>query len=167
ADLTLDPADPDLAARVLDATHGRGPDVVVECVGTVETLAQSIELVRFGGHVTLFGTITADRGALPFYSLYLKEISLTNPRAAKSEDFPIAVELAASGAVRLEPIVTHTFPLDAAGQAIEATTQTGTLKVTLDHGSERTTSDRLDDRAGLRRTTGSAAGGALGRRDET
>lgn len=138
ADLTLDPADPGLAERVLDATHGRGPDVVIECVGTVETLAQAIDLVRFGGHIDVFGTITADRGALPFYSLYLKEISLTNPRAAKREDFPVAIELAASEAVQLEPIVTHTFPLTAAGEAIEATARTGTLKVTLDHGSEKT-----------------------------
>jgi L-iditol 2-dehydrogenase len=136
ADLTLDPADPHLADRVHEATHGRGPDVVIECVGKVETLAQAIELVRAGGRVVLFGTITADRGALPFYLLYLKEVTLTNPRAAKPEDFPTAIELASSGAVKLGPLVTHTFPLAATQEAIETLRGGGTLKVMLDHARD-------------------------------
>ena len=137
ADLTLDPADPDLSDRVREATHGRGPDVVIECVGKVETLAQAIELVRTGGRVVLFGTITADHGALPFYLLYLKEVTLTNPRAAKPEDFPTAIELVSSGAVRLEPLVTHTFPLAATQEAIDTFKSGGALKVMLDHVRDR------------------------------
>jgi L-iditol 2-dehydrogenase len=137
ADLTLDPADPDLADRVREATHGRGPDVVIECVGKVETLAQSIELMRTGGRLVLFGTITADRGALPFYLLYLKEVTLTNPRAAKPEDFPTAIELVSSGAVKLEPLVTHTFPLAATQEAIDTVGSGQALKVMLDHVRDR------------------------------
>jgi 2-desacetyl-2-hydroxyethyl bacteriochlorophyllide A dehydrogenase len=136
ADLTLDPADDDLVARIRDATMGRGPDLVIECVGKVETLAQAIEVVRIGGRVTIFGTITADEGALPFYSLYLKEITLTNPRAAKPEDFPAAVELVSSNAVRLEPLVTHTFPLVATQEAIDTAKGGDALKVILDHGGD-------------------------------
>jgi 2-desacetyl-2-hydroxyethyl bacteriochlorophyllide A dehydrogenase len=138
ADLALDPAEDDLGDRVRDATAGRGPDLVIECAGKMETLAQAIELVRFGGHVTLFGTITDDEGALPFYSLYLKEITLTNPRAAKPEDFPAALELVSSGAVRLEPLVTHTFPLGSTQEAIDTARSGRAIKVTLDHGSDRT-----------------------------
>jgi 2-desacetyl-2-hydroxyethyl bacteriochlorophyllide A dehydrogenase len=137
ANLTIDAADPRLAEVVLDATSGRGPDTVIECVGKVETLAQSIDLVRVGGRIVLFGTITAGSGALDFYSLYKKEITLTNPRAAKPEDFPAAIDLAASGTIELEPLVTHTFPLHAADEAIAKTGTPGTLKVTLDHKSDR------------------------------
>jgi L-iditol 2-dehydrogenase len=133
ADLTLDPADPELAGRVREATHGRGPDVVIECVGKVKTLAQSIELVRTGGRVVLFGTITADQGTLPYYLLYLKEVTLTNPRAAKPEDFPTAIELASSGAVKLEPLVSHVFPLAATQEAIDTVRSGEALKVMLDH----------------------------------
>ena len=136
ADLTVDPADPQLDERVLEATAGRGPDVVFECAGQVETLARAIDLVRPGGQVVLFGTITADRGALPFYSLYLKEVTITNPRAAKPEDFPAAIELAASGRVVLGPLVSHTFSLEDAQRAIEASREAGTLKVILDHGGD-------------------------------
>jgi 2-desacetyl-2-hydroxyethyl bacteriochlorophyllide A dehydrogenase len=134
ADLTIDYADPDLASRVADATHGRGPDVVIECVGNVETLARSIELARVGGHVTVYGTITATEGALPFYQLYYKELSLSNPRAAKAEDFPECIGLAASGKVKLEPLITNTFPLESAQHAIQSTAEPETLKVMLDYG---------------------------------
>lgn len=135
ADLTLDAAEPDLEGAIRDATGGRGPDVVIECVGKVETLARSIDLVRVGGHVLLFGTITADRGALPFYSLYLKEVTITNPRAAKREDFPAAIDMAASGAVQLGPLITHRFALESAQEAIELSRAGGPLKVMLDHGA--------------------------------
>ena len=136
ADLTLDPADPQLEQSIKEATEGRGPDVVIECAGKVETLAQAIDLVRVGGRVVLFGTITADHGALPFYSLYLKEVTIANPRAAKPEDFPAAIELASSGAVRLAPLVTHTYPLEAAREAIEMSRSSGSLKVLLAHRSD-------------------------------
>jgi L-iditol 2-dehydrogenase len=133
ADLTLDPADPALGEKVHEATGGRGPDVAIESVGRVDTLASAINLVRTGGHLVLFGTITAEHGTLPFYKLYLKELTITNPRAAKPEDFPAAAELAASGRVQLAPLVTHTFPLTQAQRAMEATRDNGTLKVILEH----------------------------------
>ena len=135
ADLVIDPSDPDLKERVREATQGRGPDLVIECVGKTETLAQAIDLVRIGGQVMLFGTITEDSGELLFYQLYYKEVSLASPRAAKSEDFPASIELVATGVVELDPLVTHTFPLESAAEAIAATSESGSLKVILGHGS--------------------------------
>jgi 2-desacetyl-2-hydroxyethyl bacteriochlorophyllide A dehydrogenase len=137
ADLTLDAEDPRLDERIREATSGRGPDVVIECVGQVKTLAQAIRWARIGGHVMLFGTITADRGELPFYQLYYRQITWTNPRAAKPEDFPAAIDLASRRAVRLERLVTDTLPLEKAADAIAATTRRSSLKVILDHHGRR------------------------------
>ena len=133
ADLTVDAADPRAEERIREATGGRGPDVVIEAVGQVETLADAITWVRIGGNVVLYGTITARSGALPFYQLYYKEITLTNPRAAKAEDFPASIAMVASGAVRLRPLVTEVFALTEAARAIDATKRGATLKVILDH----------------------------------
>ena len=138
ADVTLDAEDPRLDERVREATSGRGPDVVIECVGQVKTLARAIRWARIGGHVMLFGTITADRGALPFYQLYYREITWTNPRAAKPEDFPASIALVSRGAVRLDPLVTDTLPLERAADAIAVTTRRSSLKVILDHHGGRT-----------------------------
>jgi len=137
ADLTLDAADPGLNTKIRTATDGRAPDIAIESAGYVETLARAIELVRPGGRIVLFGTITATSGSLPFYQLYLKEITITNPRAAKPEDFPVALRLAAAGAVQLEPLISHSFPLEAAQQAIDTTQHSETMKVMLDHRGDR------------------------------
>lgn len=135
ADLVIGPSDPDLEEQVTEITQGRGPDLVVECVGKTETLAQAINLARVGGGITVFGTITEESGEIPFYQLYYKELFLTNPRAAKPEDFPTAIELVASGAVELGPLITHTFPLESAGEAIGVSSESDSLKVILSHES--------------------------------
>lgn len=140
ADLTVHPADPTALDAVREKTGGRGPDVVIESVGTGATLAHAIEFARIGGRLTLFGTITERETELPLYQLYYKELAIANPRAAKPEDFPAAIELAASGTVRIEPLITDIFPLAEAAAAVEATGTAGTLKVILDHPGEGQTS---------------------------
>jgi 2-desacetyl-2-hydroxyethyl bacteriochlorophyllide A dehydrogenase len=135
ADLAIDPFDPALKEQVAEATTGQGPDLVIECVGKTETLAQAIDLVRIGGRIIVFGTITEEAGELPFYQLYYKELSLVNPRAAKPEDFSASVELVAASTIELDPLITHTFPLESAEEAIAATSESVSLKVILDRGS--------------------------------
>jgi hypothetical protein len=44
-------------------------------------------MTRFGGKVLMFGIYTAKEGALPFYDLYFKEVSLISARVAKPEDY--------------------------------------------------------------------------------
>jgi 2-desacetyl-2-hydroxyethyl bacteriochlorophyllide A dehydrogenase len=136
ADLALE-ANDDVRDHILDATAGRGPDVVIECVGKVETFARAIELVRIGGRIVMFGTMTATRGELPLYQLYYKEIVITNPRAAKPEDFPAAIALTASRAVELAPLISHTFPLARAGEAIDMARSGSALKIVMDHSGAR------------------------------
>jgi L-iditol 2-dehydrogenase len=136
ADLVIDPSDPALKEQVAEATQGQGPDLAIECVGKTETLAQAIDVVRVGGRIIVFGTITEEVGELPFYQLYYKELSLVNPRAAKPEDYPASVELVAAGTIELDPLITHTFPLESAEEAIAATSESDSLKVILDHGSD-------------------------------
>jgi L-iditol 2-dehydrogenase len=133
ADVVVDADDPHWQEEVRAATSERGPDVVIEAAGQVETLTDAIACVRVGGHIMLFGTITAAEGALPYYQLYYREITLTNPRAAKPEDFPAAIDLVAGGAVRIDPLVTDTVGLERAADAIEMTRSPSTLKVVLDH----------------------------------
>jgi L-iditol 2-dehydrogenase len=138
ADLTIDPADPKALEAVLEHTSGRGVDVAIEAVGRGSTLATAIELTRIGGRLTLFGTITEPAPSIPYYQLYYKELMISNPRAAKPEDFPAAIEIVSSGRVELEPLVTEVFPLSRASEAVAATGSGGSLKVILDHrGAER------------------------------
>ena len=116
-DLTL-PSGPDAERAVLEATNGHGADVVIECTGKLPAVASAIAMARRGGQLLLFGIITSSEGALPFYQLYFKELTIVNSRAAKSEDFPAMIALVASGALNLEALVTHVVPLSDLGTAL-------------------------------------------------
>ena len=134
ADFTIE-AGPTAVQKVLDATDGRGPDVVIECTGVMAALADAIRMVRLGGRIILFGIVSAKEGALPFYDLYFKELTLINSRAAAAEDFPLMIALVARGAIRLEPLITHHMALDQLKTALEmvADDTDRRLKIILDN----------------------------------
>ena len=83
----------------------------------------------------MFGISNAISGALPFYDLYFKELTLINNRAATAQDFPVMIDLVDRGAVRLEPLVTHRMALEELRTAL-AMVEDGAerrLKIILDH----------------------------------
>lgn len=128
-------AAPDEAeSLVREMTDGLGADLVVEAVGTEATLAQAIELAAVGGEVVVFGTLTGGGRGLPYYQLYFKELTLWNPRAATSDDYARGIELAASGTLDLEAIVTDHFDLAEAAAAFERVNSADSLKVLMSVG---------------------------------
>jgi threonine dehydrogenase-like Zn-dependent dehydrogenase len=68
--------------------------------------------------VLLFGIYTAKEGALPFYDLYFKEVSLITARVAKPEDYTACIALVERGQVKLEPLVSDVMPLGSLKEAI-------------------------------------------------
>jgi L-iditol 2-dehydrogenase len=134
ADVVIE-SGPDTVAKVLDATQGRGADVVIECTGVMSSLADAIRMARFGGRILMFGITSATSGALPFYDLYFKELTLINNRAATAQDFPVTIDLVARGALRLEPLVTHRMGLEELGTALGMVEDGAErrLKIILDH----------------------------------
>jgi L-iditol 2-dehydrogenase len=122
--------------KVRDATEGRGADVVIETTGVLPSVAASVKMARAGGRVLLFGIITAQEGALPFYDLYFKELSLVSARVAKGEDYPSAIALVEQGTVRLEPLVSDVMPLVELKAAIGmlGSDSGQRMKVIMEHG---------------------------------
>ena len=121
--------------RVREATGGRGADVVIEATGVMTALADAIRMARPGGRILMFGISSASEGALPFYDLYFKELTLINGRAAKQEDFTGMIELLEHGAIRLDPLVTHHMSLGELESALRMVEDTADrrLKIILDH----------------------------------
>ena len=68
------PADDRRADEIVHEITGGGADVVIECAGTVGTLARAVRVARPGGRILAYGTITEDRGPFPYYQLYYKEL---------------------------------------------------------------------------------------------
>ena len=130
ADVTI-AADGSETEAVADALPG-GPDLVVECVGTVGALAKAMAMVRTGGRILAYGTMTETSGELPFYDLYHKEISIVGARSARVEDFPLAIDAVGSGRIALDPLVSGRHPIDEIDDAIRAAGAPGALKVFVD-----------------------------------
>jgi L-iditol 2-dehydrogenase len=130
ADLTI-AADGSETSEVAAALPG-GADLVIECVGTVGAFARAIEMVRIGGRILAYGTMTDTSGEVPFYELYHKEISVIGARSARVEDFPMAIDAVSSGRVALDALVSGRFPIDDVDEAIRTAGAAGALKVFVD-----------------------------------
>lgn len=110
ADFTLNyRADPEWGRAVRDWTGGAGVDHVVE-VGGPGTLAQSVEAVRIGGHISLIGVLTGFSGEVPTAVLMAKQARLQGlivGSRRQQQDFVRALE---ANAVR--PVIDRRFSLD-------------------------------------------------------
>lgn len=127
-------ASPQKAEQIVrDMTDGRGADLVIEAVGTTETLGQAIRSAAFGATIVAFGTINATSSEdFPFYQLYYKELRILSPRAALGRDYDRAIALAATGAVDLPPLWSRSYPFEAAADALRESARSASLKVTID-----------------------------------
>ncbi|HTP88828.1 MAG TPA: galactitol-1-phosphate 5-dehydrogenase [Bryobacteraceae bacterium] len=99
-----------LVDQVLAASSGEGVDVAIECVGRDETVRAAIDSVRKGGGVTLVGNIRPEV-TLPLQKVVSRQIRLQGS-AASSGEYPRAIELLSSGAIRVEPLISAVAPLE-------------------------------------------------------
>ncbi len=100
----------DTPEHVKALTEGRGADVAIECVGATATIQNSIASVRKGGTVTLVGNITPNI-ELPLQSVVARQIRVQGS-CASSGEYPACIDLLSRGAIRVEPMISATAPLD-------------------------------------------------------
>lgn len=98
-----------LTEQVLRRTNGGGVDVVLEAVGREETIATGIDCVRKGGTVTLVGNISP-QVSMPLQKVVSRQIRLQGSCASAGE-YPEAMRLIASGAIKVAPLITAVAPL--------------------------------------------------------
>jgi L-iditol 2-dehydrogenase len=110
-------SDTDIVEQVMQLTGGRGVDVVIEAVGRNETVKASIESVRKGGTVVLVGNISPEV-TLPLQKVVTRQIRLQGSCASAGE-YPRAIELLASGAVQVKPLISAVAPLEEGPQWFE------------------------------------------------
>jgi L-iditol 2-dehydrogenase len=99
-----------LQPQILQRTANQGVDVAVECVGRTETIAAAIDATRKGGTVVLVGNITPTVN-LPLQKVVSRQIRLQGSCASAGE-YPRAIELMASGAIKVKPLISAVAPLE-------------------------------------------------------
>jgi len=109
ANWTGNPTHEDVVA-VLKQLAPLGMDFVFECAGQQETLDQAVELLKPGGTLLIVGIPEPDRVNFSIHLLRRKELRIENVRRQNQCMAP-AIELVARGALNLDQLVTHHFPL--------------------------------------------------------
>lgn len=114
----------DLAAlkqAVLDATGGRGADIVIESVGNAGLYAQATELMRKGGHLAAFGlTGPGEALSLDILTTILEENSVKGSVAGMREDMHDSLTLLTHGRIKTEPFTRTSFPLEKIQEAFDS-----------------------------------------------
>ncbi len=93
-------------------------DAVFECCGQQAALDQAVELLKPGGKLMVVGIPAVDRITFAIDRLRRREICIQNVRR-QNGCLQAAVDLIASGAVPLDPLITHRFPFDQTPEAFE------------------------------------------------
>ncbi|MBW8825245.1 MAG: zinc-binding dehydrogenase [Acidobacteria bacterium] len=142
ADMVVEPGEVERAVRratgslQAGAQLTGGADRVLDCVGSSESLAQALRIVRPGGVVDLVGMPA--HVSLDLTSLWHREVAIVGRYAYSAEDFTAAFGLVAEA--RLGQLVSATYPLDRFEDAIRHAAEAGrrgAVKIAFDLRNEK------------------------------
>ena len=121
ADVAIDYRSEDFVEAALEATDGRGVDVVWESVGG-EVFTRSLECMAEHGRMVSFGSNTfTGVGQVDFYPFWVKNLKLigwggaSNAQAHAPDIMAELIGLAEAG--KLQPVVRHVYPFEEAATA--------------------------------------------------
>ncbi len=114
-------------------TKGYGAHVVIECVGTLETWMQALNLVRKGGRVLMFGGCPPNTEIkVNTELLHYGEVSIIGSFHASPQEFHQALNLIASNIVNVKPLITGSYPLERIREIFQMlTTSKKALKIAI------------------------------------
>lgn len=101
----------DAEAIIREATNGRGVDLAIECAGAEPALVSCLKAAKSGGTVVVVGLGDNSTYQVPMVELAVKELDLKGI-FRYVYTYPAAINLLVSGAVDVEAMITHHFPLD-------------------------------------------------------
>jgi 2-desacetyl-2-hydroxyethyl bacteriochlorophyllide A dehydrogenase len=117
ADSVLNMSDPSVAAQLKELTGGRGADIVVESAGVSATYNLAMQTVKKRGTVIGLGFAQKEINFSLQPFLY-NEINFLGSTGYASE-CETTLALLATGSVKTDRIITHTFPLEEVNEAFQ------------------------------------------------
>lgn len=132
ADAVFPANEVDVVDAVMERTDGFGVDMVFNTVGSEESQRDGLRMLARGGRLVVLVTkseeITFDARGLS------GERTIMTSANSLYADFQTAVDLMTSGRIRVEPLITHRFPLEQSLEAFEVALnkdRSGAIKVIL------------------------------------
>ena len=106
----VNPLDTDLPALVGQRTGGAGADVVFEVSGSQAGADAMTKLPRTRGRIVVVA-IYGEAPKVDLFRFFWRELKLSGARVYEPEDFELAIELAASGRLPLDRLISDVLPL--------------------------------------------------------
>jgi 2-desacetyl-2-hydroxyethyl bacteriochlorophyllide A dehydrogenase len=94
-------------------------DMVIDATGAIPVMNRSIDYVRMGGTVLLFGVPPSGRNLeVEGFKIFRKGLTVLSSFTSVRNSFQ-AVDLLQSGQIRVEPLISHRLPLQDMPHALE------------------------------------------------
>lgn len=130
ADAALNPADPDSEPQAIEISKG-GFDFVFEAAGSTHALIHALKIVRRGGTIVQVGTLPQE-APIPANLIMSKELTVIGSFRF-AHVFPMALEFAASRRIKVEALISRTFPFEETPQAMAmAVAKEGVIKIQIE-----------------------------------
>jgi len=132
-DVAFNAATHDTVETILDATGGRGVDVVFDCARSTQTPALACKVVVPTGRCVMTGISGSEEDPFPVSVVRRKELTVQWCRRF-CFTYPRAIALAASSKVDVRSLITHSFSLEESLEAFNLVNdfKDNVLKVSID-----------------------------------
>jgi L-iditol 2-dehydrogenase len=133
-DLVIASGATDPVDGVLEATGGRGADVVIVAAASGAAQEQGLRMLARRGRLSLFGGLAKDKPNITVDSnlVHYRELTIVGVNGSSPAHNRRALELIASGAVPVTDLITHHLPLSEVLDAIEIVARGEAIKVTIE-----------------------------------
>lgn len=135
ADLVVDHTKANAVDEIRRLTNGRGVDVAIEALGTQTTFESALRVLRAGGTLSSLGVYSGKLSVPlePFAAGLGDHKIVTTLCPGGKERMRRLMELVRSGRLDLNPLLTHTFPLERIAEAYElfGSRKEGVIKVAI------------------------------------
>lgn len=116
ADGLINSSEEGSSKKVMELTGGRGVDVVIENVGTAQSIRWSLSCLKRRGRLVLVGYDPSDPYPLNAMEMHYNEWSICGSRVSTKQELLEVVDLVQRG--RLKPLVYRQLPWKRANEAI-------------------------------------------------
>ncbi len=133
-DAAICSAEVDAVAAVLEATGGRGADVVITAAASGAAQEQALLMVAPRGRISFFGGLPKDKPTITLDSnvVHYKELTIVGANGSSPEHNRQALAHIADGSVPVADLITHRLPLDQVVDGIDVVRSGTGIKVTIE-----------------------------------
>jgi L-iditol 2-dehydrogenase len=133
-DATVCAGEVDAIDEVLKLTDGRGVDVVITAAASGQAQQDALRMAARRGRISFFGGLPKDTPtiALDANLVHYRELTIVGASGSSPDHNRAALNLIATGEVRVDDLVTHRMPLTDVLRAIQTVADGDAIKVTIE-----------------------------------